>query len=527
MRGFFLSYLHGLFPAQKDRELDRKFTSFLRRKPFALSLAISFLSGTAMVLTLPPVNFFLLLFACVPAFILTARNAATRWRAFFVGWAFGCGFFIFGLYWVSAALFVDIEQWKWVLPLSLVLGPSVLAIFYGFIPLLAHRSKENTPAYALIFIAAWSGIEWVRGHILTGFPWNLAGYTWSDLIFMMQFSAYAGIYGLTLLTLLMASLPIFWFNNALRIFVATGLFCAFIAGAARIDQLEYHKNLEVRIVQANIPQSMKWDPEQDWRNIEKHAKMSNASTMKNVSFVVWPETAVTSDLKLFPEIARYISMHLPEGAIGLLGNLRVTYDMNGKENFHNSVTALGAKGKVIDAYDKFHLVPFGEYIPFRDKLNLTPIALAIANIGDFTPGSGNRTLKFDGLPSVSPLICYEAIFPHAAADRNDRPDWLVNVTNDGWYGKTAGPYQHFEIARVRAIEEGLPLVRAANTGISAMIDPYGRVLAQTKLGEERFIDAGLPKALPPTIYSLYGDGIFFAMLAGLGGLGMFYGRRKQ
>lgn len=490
-------------------------------------LLAAFLLGILMTLSLPPIGFFPVLLLCVPAFLFLARRSETKLKSFLTGWLFGCGYFIFGLYWVSAALFVDIEQWKWVLPLSLVAGPAVLALFYGFIPLLSHRWKDNAAAHALITVAAWSGIEWLRGHILTGFPWNLAGYTWNHAPPIMQISSVTGIYGLTLLTLFWAATPSYAGHKKLLRFSLTLFAVVVLSGALRLYLHPAVQNGKhtVRIVQANIPQTMKWDKDEDWRNLEKHVKLSGES--KNpVTFVVWPETAVTSDLKLFPEIARYISMKMPEKSIGLLGSLRVTYDMHGRENFHNSVTALGGKGEVLGTYNKFHLVPFGEYIPFRGKLNMTPLALAIANIGDFTPGDGNKTLKIDGLPPVSPLVCYEAIFPREVVDQNDRPDWMVNVTNDGWYGKTAGPHQHFEITRVRAIEEGLPLARAANTGISAMIDPLGRVIARTELGQETYIDAILPAPLPKTLYAKLGDVIFFAALLLLTLFGVKNGRKQ-
>lgn len=487
--------------------------------------ALAFLLGAVMTLTLPPLGIFPLLLLCIPAFITLSSASATKGGSFLTGWMFGCGYFIFGLYWVSAALFVDIEQWKWVLPLSLVAGPAVLALFYGFIPLIAHRFRGNASAHALIFVAAFAGIEWIRGHALTGFPWNLAGYTWHHVLPLMQTSAAVGIYGLTLLTLFWAAAPVYCKNK--KLLAAAGIIFAIaaMAGSLRLAILPPEQNGDnlVRVVQANIPQSTKWDKEEDWRNIEKHAELSKSDAA--VTFVVWPETSVPSDLSVYPEIADYIARSLPPTAIGLIGNLRVVEEQ-GMVKFYNSVTALGQKGKVVGVYDKFHLVPFGEYIPFRDKLNLTPIALAIAGIGDFTPGQGNKTLRFADHPAVSPLVCYEAIFPRAVADRNDRPEWIVNVTNDGWYGRTAGPHQHFEITRVRAIEEGLPFVRAANTGISAVVDPLGRIAGKTKLLETTALEVPLPAPLPPTFYSQTGDAVFFGMLALLAALGVWVGRKQ-
>jgi apolipoprotein N-acyltransferase len=484
------------------------FMDTLRKRP-----AVScFAAGALMTLALPPIGFFPVLFFSVPFLIDCCYRAHRVKRAVLYAWLFGCGYFILGLYWVSAAMFVDIGQWAWVLPLSLIAGPAVLALYWALIPLMTLRYRDHKTAHALIFVSAWSLIEYLRGHLFTGFPWNLAGYSWVHLLPVMQASSVVGIYGLSLLTLFFAALPCYADSKKLRVFSIALFILIATWGGARLALTPSLNSGEtmIRIVQANIPQTMKWDPEQDFRNLEKHALLSQRDTPADI--VVWPETAVTSDLVLNPHVANYISQRIPAGSHALLGNLRITRE-DGKDAYHNSVSLMDDKGTVSDAYDKFHLVPFGEYIPFRDKLNLTPIALAIANIGDFTPGSGNRTLQTDGVPPFSPLVCYEAIFPAAVVNKNDRPQWMVNVTNDGWYGKTAGPHQHFEIVRVRAIEEGLPLARAANTGISGMIDPLGRVTAQLDLGEEGTLDARLPTALPPTIYARYHDAGFFFLLA--------------
>jgi apolipoprotein N-acyltransferase len=465
-----------------------------------------------MTLSLPPIGAFFVLLATVPGFIILAQHCKTKTCAFLTGWAFGAGYFIFGLYWISAALFVDIAAWWWVLPLSGILGPAALALFYGFIPLLAWRYRKNDAAYALMTVAAWSLIEWLRGHLFTGFPWNLAGYTWHHVLPVMQANAAIGIYGLTLVTLLLATSPLQ--RKFMPGFIALFIFLV-TSGMARLNlnPTEQSGNVTVRIVQPNIAQTQKWKADEEWRNFEKYLDLTQSPTnlKQPITFVVWPETAVLSDLRLFPEIARHIAVHLPKNSLAVIGNLRVTEGAAG-ENFFNSVSVLNKKANVIGIYDKHHLVPFGEYIPYRNHLNMTPIANGIANIGDFTKGGGVTTLNMGLLPRPSPLICYEAIFPGKVARRDDRPDWLVNVTNDAWYRKTAGPHQHFEIARVRAVEEGLPLVRAANTGISATIDPLGRIIALKSLEETGVVDTILPRPLPPTIYARFGDSLFFLML---------------
>ena len=499
-----------------------KFKSCLEALTGFKRYAAAFALGAIMTLTTAPVAFVPLLLLCAPGFAILARNAPTRLKSFAVGWAFGAGYFISGLYWVSAALFVDIQQWKWVLPLSLVVGPAVLALHYGLIPLLARRFRDHEGAYALALVVSWAAVEWLRGHWLTGFPWNLAGSAWHHILPALQAASVVGIYGLTLLTLFWAMLPLFIpAHKRISHIAIVSLACVIIWGGLRlsVNPTEQSGSNTVRIVQANIPQAMKWDQDEDWRNFEKHLDLSaRPSRLKDpVTFVVWPETAVHADMTLFPEIAQLISQKLPKDTVPLLGALRVVDTMGAMPQFFNSVSVLGEKGKVLANYDKHHLVPFGEYIPFRDRIDATPIALMVAGIGDFTRGPGPRTIKVDGLPGFSPLVCYEAIFPGAVANESDRPAWLVNVTNDGWYGKTAGPHQHFANARMRAIEEGLPLARAANTGISAMIDPLGRIMGLQPLGTSGYVDDILPLPLPPTVYARFGDLPFFILLALLAG----------
>ncbi len=482
------------------------------RRKYAAAAAL----GALMTLAMPPVGAFYLLLLCVPGLVWLTQNAVTKRDAFLTGWAFGAGFFILGLYWISAAMFVDIAQFWWVVPLSLVVGPAVYALCYGLIPLLARRWRDNDEAYALALVAAWALVEWLRGHALTGFPWNLIGYTWHTFLPMMQGAAMFGIYGLTLLTLLWAAMP------AQKKLLPLVMFSFVLAGGGGLVRLASHPMVEtaynVRIVQPNIPQEFKWDRDAYNRNMDQY--MTLTSEPGEIAFVVWPETAAMGDLAASGQ-ARAIADSLPAGAIGLLGNLRTTAD----GRYYNSVVALNKNAQQVAVYDKHHLVPFGEYIPFRRWVNMTPIANGVAAIGDFTRGDGAATLPLAGLPKPSPLICYEAIFPGAVTG-DTRPDWLVNVTNDGWYGETAGPHQHFEIARMRAVEEGLPLARAANTGISAMIDPVGRIIGIKRLGETGTLDTPLPEPLPPTLYARLGDLPFFVMLAGVFGLAEALRRRK-
>lgn len=471
----------------------------------------AFLLGALMTLAMPPVGFFPVLFLCAPAFIWLTQSIEKKLQTFLNGWAFGAGYFIAGFYWISAALFVDIKLWIWVLPFSLIVGPGIYALYYGFIPLLARKWRHNDILYTLAFIPIWALAEYARGHCFTGFPWNLAGYAWDRALPMLQISSVIGIYGLTLLTLFWSAA---WTLRKSRFATAviTATFAiVLIFGIFRLTQNPTEASEHtIRIVQPNIPQSQKWDPEEAWRNFEKILKLTSKQTEKPVTFVVFPETAISANLEAEQEVSFNLAVSLPAGSTGVLGNMRMTRNPLA---YFNSVAVIDKKAKVIDTYDKHHLVPFGEYIPYRNILNITPVAQKLSGIGDFTPGPGPRTIKVGNLPSFSPLVCYEVIFPHEVANKEDRPEWLVNVTNDGWYGNSSGPYQHLAISRVRAIEEGLPLVRVANTGISAMIDPLGRITGKIALGAEGILDAPLPEYLPETTYSSYGDILFYIFLA--------------
>ena len=476
-----------------------------------------FCLGALMTLAMPPFGLFPVLLISLPGLAVLARSAPTRFKSFLAGWAFGAGYFIFGLYWISAALFVDINTWKWVLPLSLILGPAVLGLLHGLVTLLAHRYRQAPAAHALALATAFAAIEFARGHMLTGFPWNLPGYSWNWLLPVQQTSAFVGIYGLTLLTLFWAMLPVFMKHHTRLSHIAALSFIAVLAAGGL--RLALHPTVQngdntVRVIQANIPEENKWNKDDDFRHFESHLALTAAPSQLHTppTFVVWPETALKADLTLFPEFANLIHLKMPKDSVTILGTLRVDDSVLSAPKFYNSVTLLGPDGKVVQEYNKHHLVPFGEYIPFREKIGMTPIGLAVAGIGDFTRGDGATTEHPRGLPSFSPLICYEAIFPHEAVNAYDRPQWLVNVTNDAWYGNSTGPYQHFESARMRAIEEGLPLARAANTGISGVVDPVGRVLGRKGLLVPGYVDTILPAPLPPTLYAEYGDMNFWILL---------------
>lgn len=480
------------------------------------------LAGGIASLSLPPADALPLLWISMPALIWLLDGAKTRKAAFWVGWCFGFGYLAVGLYWLTVALFVDIGRYWWLVPFASNGLAAGLAIFWGGAGAVASIIPVNRPlARATGVAAAVSLFEWLRGHVLTGFPWNLPGYAWTDYAWLAQTSAAIGVYGVTVLALLAPALvaPLgspfaerrLARNSALGGF--TILAAAAIAGYARLpaEAVPSVPGVRLRLVQPSIPQSLKWVEEREAENIRRHIALSRQPASQQPNVIIWPEAALPFSLEAFsPEARARLAELLPPGGLLITGTFRETVGAN-PPTYRDSLEALDASGRIVAQYDKFHYVPFGEYMPLRRWL---PILEAVAAGGmEPDPGPGPMTIRMPGLPPVSPLICYEVIFPHDVADEVHRPEWLLEVTNDAWFGRTAGPHQHFAMARMRAIEEGLPLANAANDGISGIVDPYGRVLERLGLGEIGVIDADLPQPAPATLYSRVGDRPFFAMVA--------------
>lgn len=499
-------------------------------------LAAAMALGGLATLALPPAGLLPVLLVAFPGLIWLLDGVETKKGAFAAGWFFGFGHHLLGLYWISAALFTDIERFWWALPLSAVGLPILLAMFSGGATLTVHLLRRRGFGAGLgrplLFAASWCLWEWLRGHVFTGFPWNLIGYGWVGVLPVLQSVSLFGIYGLTLVTVLAASLPAAlpdrdttprraWagFAAGLALLAVLGGWGAWrLAGA--VD--EPVPGVRLRLVQAAIDQRLKWAPGERVQNFQSHLALSAAppadpgAPPPNV--VIWPETAVPFFIEDDARVRQAMASVTPPGGLLITGAPRTTVGEDGERRYYNGMVAVDGSGAAVASYDKFHLVPFGEYMPLRQWL---PVGAIAGNGAEFSAGPGPRTLHLGGsaagLPPFSPLICYESIFPAAVVDTADRPQWLLNLTNDAWYGRTAGPHQHFAINQVRAVEEGLPLVRVANTGISGLVDAYGRVRHLLGLGERGFIDTTLPKAPDGvTAYARMGDWIF-----GIGLLGCF------
>ncbi|MHA1598835.1 MAG: apolipoprotein N-acyltransferase [Alphaproteobacteria bacterium] len=477
---------------------------------WATRVGVAFVLGVLATGAMAP---FYLVFLLVPAFtglVWLIFSAPGMRAAAAIGWWFGLGYFSSGLYWVSNALVISLEKLGGAITAAAY--PAVLALAAGFAlypalaSMLTRRLGRGLSAVGqvLVLAAVWTAVEWLRGWLLTGFPWNPIGAVWVFSDAMIQSVALIGTYGLGLLTIIAAAMPGVLADGAGKkpLIMALALLAAVWAGGvARLTgaTTEMVADVRLRLVQPNIPQRDKWRPSERRKNLSEHIRMSIAATDgPPPTHVIWSETAATYTLANDRGARNVIAAAVPDGGLLITGAPRSTPRGAPRRQVWNSLHALNGRGDITATYDKQHLVPFGEYMPLKGWFG---IAKLTEGATDFSAGPGPQTLNLNGLPPVSPLICYEAIFPGRVVDKRDRPQWLLNITNDAWYGISTGPYQHFDQSRLRAVEEGLPLVRVAGSGISAIVDGYGRVIGKLGLGEKGVLDGGLPR--PPEGWTLY------------------------
>lgn len=480
---------------------------------FALAVA----AGAVMAAGQPPVSWPLAALAAPPFLLWLLEAAPGPRRALLLGWGAGVGFFGAGMFWIVEPFLVQPEIFGWMAPFALVGMSAGLALFWA-VPfglaraIWSHRGGEPAGVSgALLLAALWMLAEFARGHVLTGFPWALQAYAWIETP-VMQLAALGGPYLLTFATFA-AGLVLGARSWPAVVIVAALIAAGWGWGAWRLSEPPPPREpaLLVRLVQPNAPQAEKWLPEKQREFFDRHLALSAAAPRPDV--VIWSESAVPFALNYALDLQAESVAAAGPGPL-ILGINRLDRTPDG-DRWYNSLAVLGPSGVPVATYDKYHLVPFGEYMPIAglvDRLGLP--ALQTLTRGGFSPGPGPRLISVPGLPPFLPLICYEAIFPGSLSAPGGRAGWLVQITNDAWFGEAAGPYQHLAQARSRAIEQGLPLARAANTGVSAMIDPYGRLIEDLGLGESGVVDAMLPSGLQPTPYVVVGD--YVAIVVALG-----------
>jgi apolipoprotein N-acyltransferase len=493
-------------------------------------LLAAFVAGAVSAVGLPPLDLFPVLFLTFPVLVWLLDGTVSAGRrgwlstlaaAGAVGWAFGFGYFLAGLYWIGAAFLVEADLFGWMMPFAIVILPAGLALFTAAGTIMARAMWSPGPRRVFALAVGLAVSEFARAHVLTGFSWNAFGYTLTGSPILMQAAAFAGIYGLTLFAVFIFAAPAALSGEGSRaarvtvpltavallaVLAGTGAYRLAGADNATID------GLTLRIVQPAIRQDQKWLPKNRSAIFATYLELSDTAAspevmgVGDVDLLIWPESALPFVFDSEPEALSAIAALLPERTTLVTGMQRIERDQDDARGYrvYNSIMVIDAAGEIRDVYDKVRLVPFGEFLPFQDWLEALGFEQLTRIAGGFSPGTDSRPMQAGAGPPFQPLICYEIIFPGAVVDIDNRPGFMLNVTNDGWFGDSPGPWQHLRQARLRAVEEGLPVVRAANTGISAVIDPYGRLQGSLSLGVGGVLDATLPEPLPPPPFAIWG-----------------------
>ncbi|WP_316862264.1 apolipoprotein N-acyltransferase [uncultured Cohaesibacter sp.] len=493
--------------------------------------ALGFACGAISSLAQAPVGWFPILWVTFPVLVWLLDSAAlgkSRKQALYsmarVGWVFGFGFFAFTFYWLGSAFFVEADKFAWLSPVAVLLFPAGLALFWGAATALVAPVWRPGPVRVLLLALSWSLFEWLRGVIFTGLPWGGLGPALASNGVTMQILSITGPDSLNLLAPLIFSIPVLVFaqnRQSRHVGMAIVIGLVFLAqlgfGLFRLNQpapVQDHP-IVVRLIQPNIAQKEKWKLEnRSWifnRLLALTTVDDQDSPLSAVDLFVWPETAVPFYLIEQPTGLAVIARALPDDATLLTGALRRETDLEDKHAVYNSIYQLAGDGTIMNAYDKIHLVPFGEYLPKEIWLNAIGLEKLTSKSSDFSFGSKQMLLGNDGLGKILPLICYEVAFSGDVLSFPKGADMIVNVTNDAWFGNSIGPWQHLHLARMRAVETGLPLLRAANTGISAIIDAKGRIVQSLSLEKDGIIQSPLPVKLRSTLYVQLGNWIFVAL----------------
>lgn len=480
----------------------------------------SFVSGFLLSLSFAP-TFFLptLLSFAVLAFLI--KGADSYKEAFKIGYLFGFGFFLSGLYWISIGVSVYISEFWWAIPVALFILPAFLALYSGFFGLSSfYFSKKHS--YILSFTALWIVFEIARSYLFTGFPWNLMGYSIAFSENLIQAASIFGIYGLSFIVVFSSSIFLYLLESSYKQFAIYCLITFAVWGGAiffgknAISSNNFlNTEIKLRLVQPSIPQSEKWSMSKFWENFQVHRDLSLTTKASfTPDIIIWPESAVVIQPTYLQVYNSLKAITSTSGAYLITGGItdNLANPNRSRDKLFASIYAISPSGELVFDYHKSHLVPFGEYIPYENILpfkKLTPgLEAYSAGKPGFIVSLNSKKLK------IRPLLCYEVIFPYEVRMSNKDADFILNLTNDAYYGSSSGPYQHFYMSRIRAVENGLPLVRVANNGITAIFDHNGIMRTYpTKLNSVESVDAYLPKKPDnETIYSKYGESFIYAII---------------
>jgi len=472
------------------------------------SIIFSFISGLVCGLAFAPVFFIPGIFM-ISVLCRQIQSANNGLQALKYGYFFGFGYFLSSLYWIAFALLVYIEQFWWAFPFALFGLPLFMSIFIALVAVISWRFRDYS-YYHMVFCLMWIFFEWLSSWIFTGLPWSLIGYSLAFSDLLLQSASIFGIFGLSFFVVYIGSSfyaykqralskPHFWHSKITTSLILIISMVAF--GYIRLsDNPTKFSEVKVRLVQPSVEQKAKWDPEIFWENLDRHIELSRQQG--DPDLIIWSEAAITAPYHYKPIMAALKMAFTKKGQILISGGVSSAEEGETNAPIYSSLIALDGNGVALFDYHKSHLVPFGEYMPLK---NILPLKKITHGFEDYTQGI-RQTVYLPSLNlTIQPMICYEAIFPFEVIISNKQADLIINISNDSWYGNSSGPYQHFHISRIRAIENGLPMIRVANNGISAVIDPLGRVVGSLKLQQVGILDEKIPlKVNFETIFSEIG-----------------------
>ena len=511
------------------------FQNWVGASGFKTSLFLAFFSGLISTLAMPPLFLWPLLFLTLPPLIwlidtinrqdTTARSRRQRLlRLFCLGWSFGFGYLLVSLYWIGSSFLVEADKFAWALPFAVTLLPAALAIFYGAAFLLCGLHWPKGPERLIVFAFAIFAVDWLRGHIFTGFPWNLIGHSLTSPDQFMQSLSLFGLYGLSALAVLIFAAPATLVTpprspqrpphaltpsnlapTCLALLTLAGLYIYGTIRLANSGPTEFTPGVELLLIQPNVPQKQKVNPAQRAEVLQRAMDLT-AATLADAAprrqsgnntpearLIIWPETAVPFALNQVENLQKTLAGYLEPGDQIITGAYNLEGTSAADARAYNSLFLIDRPGTIAAKFDKHHLVPFGEYLPFPELFTAIGFEALVRMRGGFAIGDPPQPIETLSTPPFLPFICYEAIFPFGRSSAG-KTGWLLNISNDGWFGHTAGPYQHAHFVRLRTVETGLPMVRLVNGGISAVYDGLGRTVTATKLGETTGIFSRLPLA---------------------------------
>ena len=485
--------------------MESFFVKVIKMKLWKKMLSVFCLGGIS-VFSFPPFHIVGVLWIIFPLVLLLLDSVQNKKQSFFLGYTFGAGMFISSMYWIYNPLTTMDYQFAWLIPFAYI-GLALWGGLFSAVTFLITKLFKKPFMKIVVFALVWTVCEIIRSNFpFGGIAWNTMATVWTDKVQVAQIVAIIGAYGLTLITIFMVSLPFIMTREAAGVSVAI-LLLLYVFGQFRIaaHPIEYKEGVNIRIVQSNISQDMKYSPQYMREILQKQLSLSLENS-DNISHVIWTETSWPYywDNGNNDSMFQHATDIFPENTVFITGVLK----KDGNSVF-NSVVAV-KNTEILNSYDKFHLVPFGEYVPLR---KIIPIEKIVQVPGDFSAGIGPRTIDISGLGNTSVLICYEIIFSGNVVDRVNHPDLILNITNDKWFGDTAAPHQHYANAVLRAIEEGVPVIRAANSGISGAIAPTGITIAKLGVNNIGYLDIKMPRKIQDkTIFSNYGYSILYTIM---------------